>query len=324
MIGSGYERRSETTGGHDDAAAAPRLRVYEMAKELGIANRDLVSKIRALGIEVANHMSHIEAADVDRIRRSLDRERQESLVEERLSDTVIRRRSKSAPPLPPKPAAASASAPAAPATSSSTPIVRQRIVVEPAPAPARPETAASAAPAAPALTAPEAAPSGAVDQSPRRRVVEAPSAPSGERPAVAAPITASAPAIDARPAVAARAAATERVAPAAAASAPAATLPAPLPQPVIRQISSPVVTGSAATGAFIQLPGMPPRGESGVPKIEIKDRDEELRRLGRTGLINRAPAGRDRYGRPAFGAPGQRPGAPPRKKVAAAGKKIKK
>ena len=83
---------------------------------------------------------------------------------------------------------------------------------------------------------------------------------------------------------------------------------------------APVVTGSAATGAFIQLPGMPPRGEAGVPKIEIKDRDEELRRLGRTGLINRQPAGRDRYGRPAFGAPGQRPGAPPRKKVAAAGK----
>jgi translation initiation factor IF-2 len=69
---------------------------------------------------------------------------------------------------------------------------------------------------------------------------------------------------------------------------------------------------------------MPPRGEAGVPKFEIKDRDEELRRLGRTGLINRQPAGRDRYGRPAFGAPGQRPGAPPRKKVAAAGKKIKK
>ena len=47
-------------------------------------------------------------------------------------------------------------------------------------------------------------------------------------------------------------------------------------------------------------------------------------KAGRTGLINRQPAGRDRYGRPAFGAPGQRPGAPPRKKVAAAGKKIKK
>ena len=94
MIGSGYERRSESSSSssssHEDAAAAPRVRVYEMAKELGLANRELVAKIRALGIEVANHMSHIEAADVDRIRRALDRERQESLVEERLTDTVIR------------------------------------------------------------------------------------------------------------------------------------------------------------------------------------------------------------------------------------------
>src|SRR5215471_5086286 len=148
MIGSGYERRSETSSsGHDDAAAAPRVRVYEMAKEMGIANRDLVSKIRALGIEVANHMSHIEAADVDRIRRALDRERQESLVEERLTDTVIRRRSKSAPPLPQRtpPAAPAAPAPAAAAPSATAPVVRARA---PEPAPAAPPTV-SEPPAAP-------------------------------------------------------------------------------------------------------------------------------------------------------------------------------
>jgi translation initiation factor IF-2 len=323
MIGSGYERRSESSSSHDDAAAVPRVRVYEMAKELGLANRDLVSKIRALGIEVANHMSHIEAADVDRIRRALDRERQESLVEERLSDTVIRRRSKSAPPL--------AAKPAAPAASAAVPVVRARVTVEPTPAPAGREAPAAPAAAPPpsrrpeATVAPsvaaeaEAAPAPAAESAPRRRVVEAPSAPASERPA-AAPIAA-APAVEpARAPIAARATETER----SAGPAPAPTPAPPGSQTVIRQISSPVVTGSAATGAFIQLPGMPPRGEVGVPKIEIKDRDEELRRLGRTGLINRSPAGRDRYGRPAFGAPGQRPGAPPRKRVAAAGKKIKK
>src|SRR6476469_7584368 len=130
MIGSGYERRSETSSsGHEDASAAPRVRVYEMAKDLGLAARDLVGKIRALGIDVANHMSHIEAADVDRIRRALDRERQESLVEERLTDTVIRRRSKSAPPLPPRTAPAAvpaAPAPVAAAPSAAAPVVRAR------------------------------------------------------------------------------------------------------------------------------------------------------------------------------------------------------
>src|SRR6185295_11943839 len=79
---------------------------------------------------------------------------------------------------------------------------------------------------------------------------------------------------------------------------------------------------------FIQLPGRggPSSGAvggAGVPKIEIKDRDEELRRMGR------APVSRDRFGRPmGGGAPGQRPGQPapwaPKKRVAAAGKKSKK
>src|SRR3954471_10955722 len=145
MIGSGYERRSETSSSaHEDASAAPRVRVYEMAKELGLANRDLVGKIRALGIDVANHMSHIEAADVDRIRRALDRERQESLVEERLSDTVIRRRSKSAPPLPSKPATPASAAPAA---SAAAPAARARVTSpEPTPAPVTREAPAAAAP----------------------------------------------------------------------------------------------------------------------------------------------------------------------------------
>jgi translation initiation factor IF-2 len=173
---------------------------------------------------------------------------------------------------------------------------------------------------APAPAAEPAAPATPAEPVQRRRVVEAPSVAAQERPAAAAPPS---PAAEpAAPAISARRTESERVVAPPAAAAPSTSTAQP--QVTIRTITSPVVTGSAATGAFIQLPGMPPRGEAGVPKIEIKDRDEELRRLGRTGLINRQPAGRDRYGRPAFGAPGQRPGAPPRKKVAAAGKKIKK
>ena len=33
------------------------MRVYEIAKEIGIPNKDLIAKIRALGLEVNNHMS---------------------------------------------------------------------------------------------------------------------------------------------------------------------------------------------------------------------------------------------------------------------------
>src|SRR5450432_2422179 len=119
MMGSGYERRTEP-----EAPVGPRVRVYELAKDLGVQPKDLLAKLRAMAIDVANHMSQIEPSDVDRIRRAVDRERHESLVEERLTDTVIRRRSKNVVPVAsgtaaPRPAASPA--PAAPAPARSQP-----------------------------------------------------------------------------------------------------------------------------------------------------------------------------------------------------------
>jgi translation initiation factor IF-2 len=68
--------------------------VYEVAKDVGLSNKDLVDKIRALGIEVKNHMSALEPDDVTRVKRALDKERHENTVVERIQPTVIRRRSK--------------------------------------------------------------------------------------------------------------------------------------------------------------------------------------------------------------------------------------
>src|SRR6267378_4395608 len=56
--------------------AGAKMRVYEIAKEVGIPNKDLIAKIRALGLEVNNHMSSLDADDVARIRRSLEKEKQ--------------------------------------------------------------------------------------------------------------------------------------------------------------------------------------------------------------------------------------------------------
>ena len=342
MIGSGFERRSETSGGPEAPVAGPRIRVYELAKELGLANKDLVARIQSLGIDAANHMSHLEAVDADRVRRSLTRERHESLVEERLSDTVIRRRSKVGPPAPtPAPAAAAPSAAATRPAAASPPVVKEPArQAAPAPAPRPPEPPPAPAPEVlvrsvgepvdktppappPAEVAPpvEARPPRLVEVIPSRPAPAAPSAP----PAAAAP-TPPAPAAPPVAASAAPAVPAAAAAPTGAVTTPVDTrtfvvapVPAPLGQP--RQIIQPVVTGSAATGQFIQLPGRTPPG---VPKIEIKDRDEELRRMGRP------PVGRDRFGRPLVGGGpgGQRPGQPgpwaPKKKVAAAGKKSKK
>ena len=49
--------------------------IYELAKELGVVNKDLVAKIRALGIEAKNHMSRLTEEDVERVKRAFAKER---------------------------------------------------------------------------------------------------------------------------------------------------------------------------------------------------------------------------------------------------------
>src|SRR5262245_25511693 len=161
MMGSGYERRPEP-----EAPAGPRLRVYELAKDLNVPPKDLVNKVRAMGIDVANHMSHLESVDVERVRRAIDRERLENLEEVRLNDTVIRRRSKSAaggtavPAPPPAAAPAAAPAPRAPEPAAPAPVApevsapRQAREAEAVERPAPPKPAA----ASPAAPQPQAAP----------------------------------------------------------------------------------------------------------------------------------------------------------------------
>ena len=292
---SGYERRDPGPEPAGMAVSAAKIRVYELAKEFGMAPKDLVAKVRTLGVEVANHMSNLEGADADRVRRAIERERQESLVEERLSDTVIRRRSRTAGAARPAPArpAASPAAAAPPVMETPAPPPAE---APPLDVPAGVAPSSVVTPGEPESTAPAAeAHAHATAEDMLEAMLAEAEEPAGTAPAEVSPEAETEPILVSGE----------------------ASLVTPVPVPV--KIPQPVVTGSAATGQFIQLPGLGSR-EGSVPKIEIKDRDEELRRMGRGSLISRGPGGRDWR---APGAPGQRPGGPPRKKVAMAGKKLK-
>jgi translation initiation factor IF-2 len=59
---------------------------------LGVENRDLIQRIATLGIQVRNHMSVLDPVEVDRIKRSLGKDRSEAMVEERIRPTVVRRK----------------------------------------------------------------------------------------------------------------------------------------------------------------------------------------------------------------------------------------
>jgi translation initiation factor IF-2 len=137
-----------------------KMRVYEIAKEVGIPNKDLIAKMRALGLEVNNHMSSVPPDDVARIKRSLEKDKASvapAQTQKLSSGTVLRRRSsgdKAAESAPstdtghapsndrPTAAAARATAPAA----VTPPLIRRR-AVEPVEAPTPPPVETRRAPA---------------------------------------------------------------------------------------------------------------------------------------------------------------------------------
>ena len=48
---------------------AAKIRVHELAKELGLTNKEALDLCIALGIGVKSHSSSIEEAQADRVRR---------------------------------------------------------------------------------------------------------------------------------------------------------------------------------------------------------------------------------------------------------------
>ncbi|MCB1037953.1 MAG: translation initiation factor IF-2 N-terminal domain-containing protein, partial [Acidimicrobiales bacterium] len=53
---------------------AAKIRVHELAKELGLTNKETLDLCVALGIAVKTHSSSIEDAQADRVRRKAERE----------------------------------------------------------------------------------------------------------------------------------------------------------------------------------------------------------------------------------------------------------
>ena len=53
---------------------AARIRLYELARELGLTNKETLDLCNALGIGVKSHSSSIEDAQADRVRRKAERE----------------------------------------------------------------------------------------------------------------------------------------------------------------------------------------------------------------------------------------------------------
>ena len=170
-----------------------KIRVYELAKELGLANKDLVLKLQAMGYPVKSHSSTLEEFLLKEIRERL----KGGVVQETASKrpTVIRRRKKVVTPSPDDMIEVEMQPPGPiPARTAPEPgeAAEEVLVVEPAAPvedePAAPETTAEAAPEEtrePEITAAEAATEEAAEETTEAPpAVEAEPAPPGEPVAV--------------------------------------------------------------------------------------------------------------------------------------------
>ncbi|MCU0310019.1 MAG: translation initiation factor IF-2 N-terminal domain-containing protein [Acidimicrobiales bacterium] len=119
------------------------IRVYELARELGLTNKETLDLCVALGIGVKSHSSSVVEAQADRVRRKAEREgliRDEQPEEPSAKKPAKKAAAKKAAEPPP---AAEAAAPVEAETSTPAP------EVAPAPAPESPAEVTPPAPPAP-------------------------------------------------------------------------------------------------------------------------------------------------------------------------------
>jgi translation initiation factor IF-2 len=180
-----------------------KLRVYEVARDLGMDQKQLVSLLQSSGVpDVRNHMSAIGADVVERIRRQLEKQKTPAVVEERIRPTVVKRRAAvrsaaegAAPaPVASSPTAAAEEAKSAPsaAAAAPAPAVVRRSRPEAAPPPKLEEPPPPPPPvsAPPPASAPRAAPPPSAPSAPRvasSPVAAAPPEPPPERVVVESP-----------------------------------------------------------------------------------------------------------------------------------------
>jgi len=101
-----------------------KKRVYELARELGIDNKELISRLEKLGITVKSHSGTLEDNEVDRVIKEFHARGSTEVVEQRIKTTVIRRRAVHVPQEEPV-------AEESPAEAAKT--VREEVPVKPAP-----------------------------------------------------------------------------------------------------------------------------------------------------------------------------------------------
>jgi translation initiation factor IF-2 len=280
-----------------------KLRVYEVARDLGLDNKALVALLQSVGVpDVRNHMSAVPPEVVERVKRHIEKQKQQTVVEERIRPTVVKRR---AAPRSPEASAPSHPAPVAthaPVVRDEAPRTVQRTREEPSrPAAAQPAPAHAPVGTPPPLAAREREREVEAPPPAPSPVLEAPRATDHARPEIAPPPPAAAvapPAPSAPPVVvppsAPAAAAAPEPPPRAPTPPPESMTTAPMAASALASSSQPSVRPSTAPKTGIDVW----EGRPGVPMPAQVPRGPMPRRVQYDAKAPGAVQGRPRPGGP--------------------------
>ena len=318
-----------------------KTRVYELAQQMGIDNKELMARLAALGVPVTNHMAVIEDADVKALSAPAQTHHKDASQEEvRVKPTLIRRRAKVAEssevaPSEAAPVEAPQEAPAVQAAPAAKEEIEEAKPLKPAREPMKSAVIIEAAPAPKPAPTPPAPAAPAAKPAPAAPAAQAPQAAQAAPAEPAAPVAAAAPTAPAAPAAeAAKTAEAPKAvetgkahAPAAAAAAaPAAPVQAAAPAKVEAEPDKATPTRAKILGRVeIPLPSQRPAErreyQRTAPGERPAPRPGMPRGVERPGTERPAPrpgaprpaGGPARPGeRPAPSRPGERPSGPPR------------
>jgi translation initiation factor IF-2 len=221
-----------------------KVRIYELSRDLGLENKDVLDAAEKLGLAVKSHSSSISDDEATRIRSLIEKGSNGGKAAAAAPAKAILSVKKTAAPAAPAAAPASAPKAAAPAAPA-----RPTAPGAAAPAPAKP-----AAPVRPASAAPVPAKPSADPARPLSPAAAKPAAPPA-RPAASQPGPSKPMAVPAKPAApVAKPAAAKPAAPSAKPAAPSAK---PTPPPARPQMTSPRPTGAPARPAAAAPSGKP-------------------------------------------------------------------
>ncbi len=245
-----------------------KVRVYEVARDLGMDNKALLGLLKDLGVsDVRNHMSAIAPEAVERVKRHLDKQNGEKMVEERIHAAVVKRRPKRSSAKAEVSSPRAAPAPSSPAASPE-PVKREAppAKVEPAAAKAKAEPVQAKQPEPAAVPVEAKAPE--AEAKPEPKAAEA-VAPRKSSPKAAPAPTPAPPAAEAKPEQPAEQPVAPKPvqppAPQAGPEAPKAEAPKKAPEPAPAAAAAPKAAAPKAAAAPARAAAAPAPARAAAP-----------------------------------------------------------